>query len=76
MVANCAGLSERYVSRLMRCPFLAPDLVEAILQQRHWRGLTLRNLTEYLPLDWSEQRRAFGFPAEKVWRPVVSGEIS
>ena len=66
MVANCAGLSERYASRIMRCAFLAPDLVEAILQGRHWPGLTLRNLTEHLPLDWSEQRRAFGFVADKA----------
>ena len=66
MVANCAGLSERYVSRIMRCAFLAPDLVEAILQGRHWPGLTLRNLTEHLPLDWSEQRRTFGLPADKA----------
>jgi len=65
-VANWTGLSERYVSRIMRCAFLAPDLVEAILQGRHWPGLTLRNFAQHLPLDWSEQRRAFAFLADKA----------
>jgi hypothetical protein len=66
MLANSAGLSERYVSRIIRCAFLAPDLVEAILQGHHWPGLTLRNLAQQLPLDWSEQRRTFGLPADKA----------
>ena len=66
MVANCAGLSERYVSRIIRCAFLAPDLVEAILQGRQCQGLTVRSLAKHLPLDWSEQRRMFGLPADKA----------
>ena len=60
MLAKSAHLSERYVSRIMRCAFLAPDLVEAILQARQPPGLTLRKLVVQLPLDLSEQRRMFG----------------
>jgi len=38
MIANFVGLSERYVSRIIRCAFVDPDLVEAILHGAHWPG--------------------------------------
>jgi site-specific DNA recombinase len=50
---------------MVRCAFLAPDLIEAILQGRQCQGLTLRNLVKHLPLNWSEQRRMFGLPADQ-----------
>jgi len=36
--ARKAGKSERYVSKLIRTAFLAPDLVEAVLEQRAPKG--------------------------------------
>jgi hypothetical protein len=59
-IAKSAGVSERYVSQVVHCAFLAPDLVEAVLQGRQPAELTLRQIMKNLPLDWNEQRRMFG----------------
>ena len=45
--------------KLIRTAFLAPDLVEAVLEGRAPTRLTLAALTDDLPLDWNEQRRRF-----------------
>ena len=47
------------MSQLVHCAFLAPDLVEAVLEGRVSIGLTLAELTKDLPSDWDEQRRLF-----------------
>ncbi|HZR31154.1 MAG TPA: recombinase family protein [Terriglobales bacterium] len=54
-------LNERYVSRVLRCAFLAPDIVEAILNGRQPADLKLSQLFRHLPPNWSEQRRQLGF---------------
>ncbi len=59
-IAKSAGVSERYVSQVIHAAFLAPDLVEAVLQGRQPTPLTLRQIMKRLPCDWSEQRRMFG----------------
>jgi hypothetical protein len=59
-IAQSAGQSERHVSQVIRAAFLAPDLVEALLQRRPPAQLTLRGVMKQLPWDWSEQRRRFG----------------
>jgi DNA-directed RNA polymerase specialized sigma24 family protein len=58
-IAQEHGVMPRYVRRILRCAFLAPDLVEAILQGRQPPELTLFQLCA-LPFDWSEQRKEFG----------------
>ena len=60
-LANQTGLNERYVSRILECAFLAPDIVDAILAGRQPSGLTVRKLWNKLPLDWAEQRKQLGF---------------
>jgi hypothetical protein len=60
MIAGAVGKSERYVSQRIRVAFLAPDLVEALLEQRAPPELALIELTKDLPYDWNEQRRLFG----------------
>jgi site-specific DNA recombinase len=60
-LANQTGLNERYVSRILECAFLAPDIVEAILAGRQPSDLTVRKLWNKLPLDWAEQRKQLGF---------------
>ena len=52
-IANSAGKSERYVSQVVRAAFLAPDLVEAVLQGCPPAQLTLRRVMKELPWDWS-----------------------
>ena len=59
-IAQSAGKSERHVSQVMRAAFLAPDLVEALLQGRRPAQLTLHGVLKELPWDWNEQRRRFG----------------
>jgi hypothetical protein len=62
-LARLAGLSEQYVSKVTDCAFLAPDIVEAILDGRQPRDLTFAKLRRHIPLDWNEQRNLFGFPS-------------
>jgi site-specific DNA recombinase len=60
-LAHQAGLTERYVGRVFACAFLAPDIVEAVLEGRQPRHLTFEKLTRNIPLSWAEQRESFGF---------------
>ena len=47
--------------KIIACAFLAPDIVETILEGRQPAGLTLAKLTYRLPGDWTDQRRRLGF---------------
>jgi hypothetical protein len=61
-IAQKLSQDERYVSRVLDCAFLAPDIVEAILEGRQPSDLTFEQLTRGLPLSWVDQRRQLGFP--------------
>lgn len=65
-LARQAGFTERYVGKVFSCAFLAPDMVETILEGRQPDDLTFAKLCEKIPLSWTEQRRQFGF------RPIAS----
>jgi site-specific DNA recombinase len=62
-IAATTGLDERYVSVIIRCAFLAPDIVEAILDGRQPPNFTLAKITSRPSMNWAEQRRHLGFPA-------------
>jgi len=49
--------------RLARLKFLAPDIVSAILAGRQPASLNRQRLirASFIPLEWQEQRRMFGF---------------
>ena len=54
------GVTDAYVCRIaLTC--LAPDIVEAILEGRQPKGLRLAEVLGNGPLDWNEQRGAWGF---------------
>jgi site-specific DNA recombinase len=53
-----------YVLRLLRLGFLAPDLIEAMLNGRLPLAPNLTLLKRPLPLDWAEQREFFGLSAQ------------
>jgi DNA invertase Pin-like site-specific DNA recombinase len=59
-IAAREGLSVRYVGRLIRLAFLAPDIVESIVEGRQPTTLTAEALTRRieLPLSWCSQRTA------------------
>ena len=50
------GVTDAYVCRLLPLTCLAPDIVEAILDGRQPKGLTLTEVLGNGPLDWHEQR--------------------
>jgi site-specific DNA recombinase len=52
-----SGVNDQYASRILRAAFIAPDIVEAILEGKQPSGMTLNKLLDNLPLDWCEQRR-------------------
>jgi len=54
-------VNRRYAYRAILCAFLAPDIVEAILEGRQPADLTFETLTANVPMDWDEQRRVLGF---------------
>ena len=58
-IAQRHGLSKPHVRRLLRFAYLAPDIVEAIVEGRQPRTLTVKLLLQGIPLDWSDQRTAF-----------------
>jgi site-specific DNA recombinase len=59
-IAAREGLSVRYVGRLIRLAFLAPDIVESLVEGRQPTTLTAEALTRRieLPLSWCAQRTA------------------
>ena len=62
-LARQTGLDDRYVSRILKCAFLAPDIVGAILDGQQPADFSLERLRNQLPLSWAEQRKQLGFPA-------------
>ena len=55
-LADAERISRSYVSRLLRLTLLAPDIVEAILDGRHPKGLRLAEMLGNGPVRWVEQR--------------------
>jgi DNA invertase Pin-like site-specific DNA recombinase len=62
-IAATEGINDRYIRRLMGLAFLAPDIIERILDGQQPVELTTEQLVKHraLPIDWAEQRRLFGF---------------
>lgn len=54
-LAEREGIAAPYLTRTLRLSQLAPDIVEAILDGRQPRGLTLEVLRGDVPEDWSQQ---------------------
>ncbi|MCH8863369.1 MAG: recombinase family protein, partial [Proteobacteria bacterium] len=63
-LAEHHGVDRSDTGRILRLAFLAPDIVEAILQGRQPRDLTYKRLMRLsnIPVSWAEQRKFLGFP--------------
>ena len=58
-IAEAEGLQSRYVDKLVRLAWLAPDITEAILGGKRLRDYTLTELLETdIPIAWVRQRSA------------------
>jgi cystathionine beta-lyase family protein involved in aluminum resistance len=60
-IARASGRDERCVSRIFQCAFLAPDIVESILDGRQPAKMTLENLRTRMPIAWAAQRQLLDF---------------
>ena len=58
-IATREGLNYRFVGKIIRLAFLAPEIVEAVAEGRQPPELSTELLTKRLrlPLDWSDQKR-------------------
>ena len=65
-IASEEHVTPGYVSRLLRLPSLAPDIITAIINGKNPPQLTAKKLMRLaleIPVDWSEQRKLLGFHA-------------
>jgi hypothetical protein len=62
-IARAERVTSSYVARIVHLAFLAPDIVEAVIDGCQPVELTAKRVGRMLPLplDWAEQRRALGF---------------
>ena len=58
-LAAAEMINPSYVSRVTRTAFLAPAIVEAIMDGRHPAHLTMKDLLEPFPAEWGEQHKRF-----------------
>lgn len=54
-LATEEGLSDRYVSRLLRLAWLAPDVLERLVVRREPCAISLYDLCFVASLPWEEQ---------------------
>jgi site-specific DNA recombinase len=54
-------LNDAYVRRLLRFAYITPDVIEAIVEGRQPRSMTVKRLLQGIPCIWADQRTAFGF---------------
>jgi hypothetical protein len=60
-IGDAENISKSYVSRILRLALLAPNIVEAILEERVDQPLMLEQLERQLPASWEQQRGHLGW---------------
>ncbi len=68
-IARAEGVSAAYIYATLRLAWLAPDIVEAIVNGRQPSRLTATELfrvSGHLPLGWLHQRTLIGFTSDKT----------
>jgi site-specific DNA recombinase len=56
-LASGAGVSKRHIKRNLQCAWLAPDLIEGLLEGRASPRLSLASVRADFTIDWAAQRR-------------------
>ena len=60
-LADAEGISDRFVSRMMRLSYLSPDVLQRLVTQRVPLALSLNELIAVTELPWAEQmEQVFG----------------
>jgi hypothetical protein len=57
-LAEAESITRSFVNRLLRLTLLAPDIVEAILDGLQPKAMQLGELTDAIPSEWENQRKA------------------
>ena len=60
-IAGQCGMNQKYVARMLKVAFLAPDITEAILDGQQPPKLTVIEILKPFPVAWSDQLDHFGF---------------
>jgi len=60
-MAEALGVCVTYMPRLLRFTLLAPDIIEAILDDNEPDGFSQNKLIGAIPANWQEQREKWGF---------------
>ena len=55
-LAGHEGIAPSYMTRVLRLTLLAPDIIEAILDGKQGPEMTLAQVLEPFPVEWSEQQ--------------------
>jgi site-specific DNA recombinase len=74
-LAKCEGVTKRLVSLHLPAAFLAPDILQLIVDGRQPGTLTAQALrAKVIPALWDDQRTMFGIanPIEKVRRTIAA----
>ena len=58
-MAKSENISPSFVSRILRLAYLSPTVIEAILDGKYPAQLTIKDLMEPFPVDWSMQEKIF-----------------
>jgi hypothetical protein len=61
-MAAAEKLDRGYLGRLLQLTLLAPDIVEAIVEGRQAKGVTLAGLMEPFPAEWDQHAIYLGLP--------------
>ena len=56
-LAQKAGLTRRYIRRILQCATLSPRIAEALLTGNHGPNLTVNDILQPATLDWREQEQ-------------------
>jgi hypothetical protein len=54
-LAEREGIAPSYMTRVLRLTLIAPDIVEAILDGKQGKGMTLARVLGPYPAEWSKQ---------------------
>ena len=68
-IARSEKVTAAYIYSILRLPWLAPDITDAIVNGRQPPRLTARKLirlSTHLPIDWADQRKLLGFPQDEI----------